>query len=209
MLRKEGLKTGGIAQIKMKIAVIGPRGFPNVQGGVEAHCQRLYPRLAKLGAEITVFTRKPYVNPQIKVYKDVNLVPVYCPKRKSLEAIVYSFIGVLAAKKINPEILHVHAVGPSLIIPLARSLGMKVVMTNHGPDYKRKKWGIIANLALRLGESCGSRWAKKIICISKTIADDVKKKYNNNSTRIPNGIEIPRIQNTKQIINKYILCDGK
>jgi len=45
----------------MKIVVLGTRGFPNVQGGVEAHCENLYPRLVKLGYEVIVFGRAPYL----------------------------------------------------------------------------------------------------------------------------------------------------
>ena len=30
----------------MKIAVIGTRGIPNVMGGVETHCEELFPRIA-------------------------------------------------------------------------------------------------------------------------------------------------------------------
>ena len=29
----------------MKVVVLGTRGIPEVQGGVETHCQNLYPRL--------------------------------------------------------------------------------------------------------------------------------------------------------------------
>lgn len=193
----------------MKIAVLGIRGIPGVQGGVEAHCEKLYPRLEKFGCEIMVFTRKPYVDPKIKVFKDIDLISINCPKRKSFEAIIHSFIGVLIAIKINPDILHVHAIGPSLIIPLARALGMKVVMTNHGPDYKRKKWGLIGKLALRLGESWGSKCANKIICISKVIADDIKSKYNRNSHLIPNGVEIPEALKSEETLRKFSLIKGK
>jgi glycosyltransferase involved in cell wall biosynthesis len=193
----------------MKIVVLGTRGFPGVQGGVEVHCEKLYPRIAKLGCEVMVLTRKPYVNPQIRLYKGVKLVHVGCPKRKSLEAIVHSFKGVLVARKLNPDLLHVHAVGPSLVIPLARTLGMKVIMTNHGPDYQRKKWGAIAKLALKTGEKWGSRWANKIICISKNIADNIRSNYRRDSDIIPNGIEIPEISESHQTLKKYSLERGK
>ncbi len=29
----------------MKIVVVGLRGFPNIQGGVETHCEELFPRI--------------------------------------------------------------------------------------------------------------------------------------------------------------------
>lgn len=193
----------------MKIAVVGTRGFPDVQGGVEMHCENLYPRLAKIGCDVTVFTRKPYVDTNIKNYDDVKLVSIDCPKIKSLEAIAHTFKGIRSAKALLPDVLHVHAVGPSLLIPFARMQGMKVVMTNHGPDYKRKKWGFIARAALRLGEAFGSIFANEIICISQNIADDIAKKYHRKPHVIPNGVKIPEVIGSDEALKKYGLYSGK
>ena len=38
----------------MKVFVTGTRGIPGVMGGVETHCENLYPRLAAKGYDITV-----------------------------------------------------------------------------------------------------------------------------------------------------------
>ena len=38
----------------MKIVVIGTRGIPNIMGGVETHCEELFPRIAKRGFDITL-----------------------------------------------------------------------------------------------------------------------------------------------------------
>jgi glycosyltransferase involved in cell wall biosynthesis len=193
----------------MKIVVLGTRGFPNVQGGVEKHCEKLYPCLVKLGAQVTVLTRKPYIDPEVKSYLGVSLIPISCPKQKFLEAIVHTFKGVWAAKRLKPDILHVHAVGPSLMITLARLLGLKVVMTHHGPDYERKKWNVIAKTVLKLGEWAGCRFANQVIVISQTIAKQVKTKYNRETIIIPNGVNIPQISNTDEALRKFGLEKGK
>ena len=41
----------------MKIVVVGTRGIPDIQGGVETHCEELYPRLAAMGHDVTVVVR--------------------------------------------------------------------------------------------------------------------------------------------------------
>lgn len=182
---------------RLKITVLGTRGFPNVQGGIEEHCRNLYPGLAKQECEVIVFTRKPYVDTTISTYEGVQLIPLPCLKNKFLESFLHTFYGVFAAKKVHPDILHIHAIGPSLFIPLARLLGMKVVMTNHGHDYQRKKWGKLAKGILKLGESLGSRWANGIICVSESIAENIRGKYNRNVTVIPNGVTLPAILKTR------------
>ena len=200
----------------MKIAVAGTRGFPGVQGGVENHCEKLYARLAEKGCAITVFTRKPYVDSNITAYKGVSLVPINCTKNKFLEAIIHTFKGVLKARNLDPDILHIHAIGPSLFAPLARILGMRVVVTNHGPDYERKKWPLPARLFLKSCERMGAVFANGIIAISENIAVDIRRKYNRDAFVLPNGVDIPETANTDNILdkiglvrNKYILAVGR
>lgn len=194
---------------RIKIAVLGTRGFPNVQGGVEIHCENLYPRLTEKGCEVIIFTRKPYVDLTLYNYKGVKLIPLSCPKNKFLETFFHTLYGIFSAKKISPNILHIHAIGPSLFVPLARLFGLKVVMTNHGPDYERKKWGRLAKIVLRLGENLGSRWANKIICISETIAENVRRRYKQEAAVIPNGVIIPKILQSDDTLKKYSLEKGK
>lgn len=200
----------------MKIIVTGTRGFPNVPGGVEAHCEHLYPLLVEKGCTVTVITRKTYVDPALKEYKGVQLVLVNNPCRKSFEAIVHTFRAVLKAKRLGCDILHIHAVGPALLVPLARWLGLKVVMTNHGPDYDRQKWGRFARGILRLGEYLGSKWAPKVISISKPIADNLERNYHCTAEIIPNGVVVPEIARTDKALkqfglekHKYILAVGR
>lgn len=195
----------------MKIAVLGLRGFPNVQGGVEKHCENLYPFLAERGCEVAVFARAPYVDVSVRQYEGVKIIPLPCPKNKFLEAFVHTFYGIFAAKKLNPDILHIHAIGPSLFVPLARLFGLKVVMTHHGPDYMRKKWNIFAKMILRLGESFGVRWANEVICVSESAANHIRKKYKRDVTVIPNGVILPKLKgqtpknkdNSLDILGKY------
>ena len=200
----------------MRIVVLGTRGMPNVMGGIETHCEQLYPHLVEEGCEIVVFTRKPYVDVSRASFKGIKLIPLPCPKSKYLETIVHTFIGIFAAKRLNPDILHIHAIGPALCMPLARILGMKVVMTSHGPDYEREKWGTVAKGVLKLGERAGSIWAHGVICISKPIADNIKAKYNRDAVIIPNGVNVPPIAETEDVLQqfglekrRYILSTGR
>jgi len=67
----------------MKIGVIGTRGFPEIQGGIETHCMELYTRIASLGDnEITIYRRKPYVNSKNKnaEFKNIRFVDFHVPK---------------------------------------------------------------------------------------------------------------------------------
>lgn len=177
----------------MRVVVTGTRGIPSIQGGVETHCEQLYPLLADLGVDVTVIRRRRYAAAVadasgLTAWHGVWLRDIYAPRRKSLEAIVHTFLAVVEARRLDADIIHIHAVGPSLMVPFARLLGMKVVMTNHGPDYRRAKWGRAAAAVLRLGEWLGSRFSNRVIAISPAIAANVKEKYGRECTLIPNGV---------------------
>jgi exopolysaccharide biosynthesis WecB/TagA/CpsF family protein len=193
----------------MKIAVLGTRGFPGVQGGIEKHCEQLYTRLAKNGCDITVFARKPYVSFDHCMYKGVSVIAVDCTTNKYLEAVIHTFVCMVKARKLKPDILHIHGIGPSLYVPLARLLGFKIVITSHGPDYKRMKWPIWAKFCLRIGERIGSLYADEIITITKGIADDIKNMYRRNSNIIPNGVDRPIIVDSDESLKKFGLQKQK
>ena len=153
----------------MKIVVTGTRGIPDIMGGVETHCEELFPRIAAMGEDVTVIRRKSYAQDTLTEWKGVKLVDVETPKKKSFEAIIHTFRAINKAKRMGADIVHIHAIGPALLVPYAKMLGMKVVFTHHGPDYDRDKWGFAAKTMLKLGERMGCRFADHVIVISDVI----------------------------------------
>lgn len=201
----------------MKIVVTGTRGIPNIQGGVETHCEQLYPRIQRQGIDVTIIRRKGYTTDNLTEFKGVKLIDIPSPRKKSFEAIIHTFRAAVKAKKLHADILHVHAIGPALVIPFARMLGMKVVMTNHGPDYDREKWGRMAKFMLRLGERLGTRFSNEVIVISPLIASNLKKLYGRDNTNlIFNGVETPTLSTSTDYLTtlgvepgKYVLALGR
>lgn len=192
--------------------MLGTRGIPNVMGGVETHCQAIYPRLAKKGHEITIFARRGYTNYEHSYnYQGVSVIPIWAPKKKSFEALVHTAFGLLyiAKNRKRFDLIHFHAIGPSLMIPFARLLGHKVVMTHHGPEYERLKWGKLAKAVLRLGEFIGCLNSHSIITVSPHIRGLVEKKYNRQGQYIPNGVLLPEILAPGEFLTKWGLMAGK
>ncbi len=193
----------------MKIFVTGTRGIPDIPGGIEKHCQDLYPLIAEMGHEVYLSTRKSYAVKRLQEWKKVKLVYLYSPMIKSLEAIVHTFLSVLKAKKLNVDLIHIHAVGPALMVPLAKLLGLKVVLTNHGPDYNRQKWGIFAKAALKTGEYWGAKFSDSTIVISPVIQNIVKKRCNKGSYLIYNGVTLPEISQQCDYLERTNVSPGK
>jgi len=197
------------------IVFLGLRGFPNVQGGVETHCENLAPILVNNGFKVTIITRSPF-HKHHDDWAGVSFLPIWSPKINGFEAFIHSFIGTIVAIFLRPDILHIHAIGPAFFTPLARIFGLKVVVTHHGFDYEREKWGWFAQWILRSGERFSVNFSNCLIVISKVISDSIRDRYSRKVQIIPNGVKMPHQTSSSDILdrfklkkNKYILFVGR
>lgn len=203
----------------MRIYVAGTRGIPEVLGGVEKHCEHLYPLMVKDDLNITVIARSPYVKYISSQYKRVKLRSIWAPKKKSIEAIIHTFLAALYSKKNGADVMHIHAVGPGLLVPFCKLIGLKVVFTHHGPDYDRQKWGVFAKFILKLGERLAVKYADEVIVISNVINELIKHKYGRKDAHlIYNGVEpfsankldpLPYFSRHKLEPRQYIVAVGR
>ncbi|WP_207773791.1 glycosyltransferase family 4 protein [Rhizobium rhizogenes] len=194
----------------VRICVIGLRGVPGVPGGIETHVEQLVPGLAERGADVHVYARQNYVAGEVPyVWRGVTVHPTWAPSNTRLEAIVHTLLALFKARRLKPDIVHIHAVGPSLVAPLARLMGMKVVFTHHGYDYDREKWNTLEKKVLRLGEWAGMRFAHGRIVVAKHIADAMQAKFHRNVHFIPNGVQIDIEAADDTVLDEFGLTKGR
>lgn len=193
-----------------RVLVAGLRGIPDVEGGIESHARHLYPAVAELGWKVEIAVRRPF-HPRGKsnTWGSIALLPLWSPSTRGLEALVHTLLATLHAIRSRPDIYHVHAIGPALVAPLARLFGIKVVVTHHGPDYDREKWGRLSRFVLRLGERMGMRFANARIVISQTIRDLVREKYDVECAVIPNGVHRPEATPSTGVLKSLGLTPGR
>ncbi|MFW5733591.1 MAG: glycosyltransferase family 4 protein, partial [Oceanidesulfovibrio sp.] len=154
-----------------------------------------------MGHDVIVSVRAPYQTHEGAKWNGVAFVSINCPTTTRFEAIVHTFRAMFAARRYKPDIVHVHAIGPSLLVPLGRLLGLRVVSTHHGHDYNRDKWGGFAKRMLKLGERLGCTFSNRVIVISESIRDELVKKHGcSRTTVIPNGVTVrPRTPSTEYL----------
>ncbi|MFW6275813.1 MAG: glycosyltransferase family 4 protein [bacterium] len=191
----------------MKIFVIGTRGFPDIQGGVEQHCENLYPRLAANKCFITVFRRKPYIANRHRISNSIRFIDLISTRISGFEAFFHSFLSTITCLlSKHPDIVHIHNIGPGFFMPLLKLFGLKVILTYHSPNYEHKKWNLSAKWFLRLSEVISLWFADKIIFVSE---QQMKKfpAFQQKSIWIPNGIREPKFVIQKEIsyLNKYYI----
>lgn len=170
--------------------LLGLRGMDGVQGGVETHVTQLVRHLPISTERIEVFGRSAYRHSDVP--SDPSLpITRWLPTvgHPALEALVHSLLAVGYAAIRRPALLHIHGIGPNIVTPLARLLGLRVVATHHGADYDREKWGRFARWMLKWGERRAVLNSNACICISPVTADALRVQYHRDVIYIPNGVE--------------------
>ncbi len=191
----------------MKVCVVGTRGFPLITGGVEKHCELLYPVVSQQ-AEVTVFRRKPYVK-EGGAYRNITFRDLPSTRIKGLEAVLHSFLATLCAIWQRPDVIHYHNIGPALFSPLARLAGIPVVLTYHSPNYEHDKWGRFAKALLRFSEKVAMKTAARIIFVNRFQMERFPPEVQAKCEYIPNGVESPVHTDRTDFLEKIGVEPGK
>ena len=204
----------------LRIAMIGHKRIPSREGGIEIVVEELAVRMAALGHHVDAYNRyghhvsgkkydQEYGWKGRKFYQGVRVYIVPTFRASSLNAIVYSFFATIRALFGRYDVLHYHAEGPCAMLWLPGLLRRKIVVTVHGLDWQRAKWGNFASYVLKFGEKMAVKYADEIIVLSENVQQYFADTYHRKVHYIPNGISRPSIREASMITEKYGLTkDG-
>ena len=173
---------GGQATRQLRIAMIGSRGIPARWGGIERHVEELGALLAARGHDVTVFCRSNYVQAgrdlRLVEHRGMRLRSLPTVPTKHLDAIVHSGIATTVTLGSPYDILHYHALGPGVMGVLPRYLSSaKVVLTVHGLDDQRAKWGAGATALLRSAGWLSARVPDATIVVSRDLRRHYRERH--------------------------------
>ena len=196
----------------MKIAMIGHKRIPSREGGVEVVVEQLSKRLVKKGHQVEVYNRKGK-NVQdknvdnnvrkLKNYEGAKIITIPTINKKGIDAFLYSFFASFRALFGHYDVLHYHAEGSCAMLWIPHLFHKKIIVTIHGLDWQRSKWGGFATKYIKYGEKCAAKYADEIIVLSKGVQKYFKDTYGRETVVIPNGVEKPEIKEARIIKNKY------
>lgn len=196
----------------MKIAMLGHKRIPSREGGVEIVVEELSTRLAKKGHIVDVYNRKGnnvsdknIKTKKIKEYKGVNIKTVFTINKKGLDALIYSFFASIRVLFGKYDCIHYHAEGSCAMLWIPHLFRKRTVVTIHGLDWQRSKWGGFATKYIKFGENMAAKYADEIIVLSKGVQEYFKKTYNRETNFIENGVNKPTIKEPNIIKEKYNL----
>lgn len=195
----------------MKIAMIGHKRIPSREGGIEIVVDKLSSGLVKRGHTVVAYNRKGHhvsgrefeSNINLKEYNGVKLKTVFTFESSKLNAVVYSFLAAVRACFGNYDVVHFHAEGPASMCPLPKLFGKRVIVTIHGLDWQRSKWGGFATRFLKFGEKTAAKYADEIIVLSKNVQKYFLDTYGRKTVYIPNGVERSEIKSDALLKDKF------
>ena len=194
--------------------MIGQKGIPALYGGIERHVEEIARRLVAKGHEVGVYCRLHYT-PTGGSYHGVELVRLPSVNTKHLDTITHVALSTAHAMTRDFDVLHFHALGPSLFAGPPRALGRATVVTVHGLDWQREKWGAFAQWALKQCEGPAVRFPDRTIVVSKTLQDHFASHFGRDTVAIPNGTVLPAPRPAHKIhrygleAGRYVLFVGR
>lgn len=194
----------------LRIAMLGHKRIPSREGGIEIVVEELATRMAKKSHSVTCYNRKghnvagsEFDGTKLKTYKGVTLQEVFTIDKRGLAAMTASVSASLRAALGNYDVVHIHAEGPAFMCWLPKLFGKKVIVTVHGLDHQRAKWGKFASWYIRSGEKNAVRFADEIIVLSKGVQDYFQNTYGRTTRFIPNGVNKAKPRKARQITEKW------
>ena len=175
----------------MKIAVIGAKGLPPKQGGIEHYCAGVYPRMVAQGHEVDLFGRSSYTESPAfhrDDFQGVRTISMPSLGMRGMDAFVGSAMGALMSSRKHYDIIHFHALGPSLFTCLPKlATRSKIVVTCQGLDWQRAKWGKLPSRLIRLGEQAAAKYADGLVVVSDDLRQYFQRTYSRDAMYIPNA----------------------
>lgn len=193
----------------VKVAMIGHKDFPSRSGGVEVMVGGLARSLVERGYDVTVYNRGLEKHHNVYDVDGVHARRVFTLQKPALNATIYSFLATFDALFRGYDVLHYHAIGPSVPLLIAKIFGKHTVCTVHGLNWKVDKWRGFASRYMKLGERIAAKYADDLVVLSETEWNYFLQKYDRASILIPNAIRFYEKRACSLIREKYGLARGE
>ena len=189
----------------MKVGIVGTRGIPAKYGGFETLAEYLVEALSDQ-FEITVFCASGDYELKLEHYKGCELE--YIPfKANGVQSIIYDIWSIHKSINKFDKLLVLGASG-GIVFPFYRKSKRKFILNFGGLDWKRSKWGFLAQKFLKFSESLAVKNSSTLISDNPGIQSYIKDKYNRESNLIAyGGDQVSKVFPTSEDILKYPFLD--
>ena len=201
---------------QLNIAMLGHKRIPSREGGIEVVVEELSTRMVKKDHKVVCFNRSghhvagaEFDQKDMKSYKGVQLKSVFTIDKGGLAAMTSSVSAAVRAAFGKYDVVHIHAEGPAAMAWLPKLCGKRVIVTVHGLDWQREKWGKgFASKYIHFGEKMAVKFADEIIVLSSGVQQYFQDTYGRKTQFVPNGVNEPKLRAAGEITKKWGLEKG-
>jgi glycosyltransferase involved in cell wall biosynthesis len=171
----------------MKVAFIAVKGIP-IGGGIEKLTEEIGTRLVGKGHRVTVYSSRDYGAVDGE-FMGITVRTVRSINTKSFHKLSICFNATLdIIRRMETDIVHVHAVGPSLFSIFPRMFGIPTVVQTHGLEWKRDKWGTLGQSFFKLADYTAVYFPNRTTSVSKVQKAYYEAKFKRKVFYIPTGV---------------------
>ena len=189
---------------KLKIAIIGSRGYPYVYSGYETLVKELSERLVNSGNEVTVYCHKKLFTKKPKKVNGIRLVYTPSINSKIFSQLYNSFFSFIHVCFSNADIVLVvnSANGPFGIV--TRVFRKKTCINVDGLEWLRPKWKGVGSIYFKFASKLATIFFDEIITDSIEMSKVYENKFGKKSNIIAYGSTMI-VNNKSKILEKYSL----
>jgi glycosyltransferase involved in cell wall biosynthesis len=176
---------------KVRIGILGARGYPSTYGGFETFVRRIAPWLVERGHEVTVYSHTPSEAGEREWCIDrVRVVATWGLDSKAAATASHGMAAAMHAARERPDVVLVLNVANGFILPLLRARRIRTVVNVDGIEWERGKWGSVAKTAFKAGARMSARFADVLIADSQAVAARWRADFDATAAFIPYGADV-------------------
>jgi glycosyltransferase involved in cell wall biosynthesis len=183
----------------LNIALLGTRGIPANYGGFETFAEELSTRLADRGHRITVYSRSHFVDPQLRSYRGVDILPLSSVRTKYLETVTHTSLSVLIALFKPYDVVLICNAANAFLCWIPKISGQKVVLNVDGIERRRKKWNRLGKAYYRLSEFLSTILPDRVVTDARSVQDYYLREYGFRSPFIPYGALAQKCESREEL----------
>jgi glycosyltransferase involved in cell wall biosynthesis len=154
-----------------KVFVVGARGIPDVEGGVEKSAERIFPLVAARGWTVILVGLRQHI--KSASFCGVELRAAPSSRILKTDKLLYYFSAVRMAMKLKPDVVHMQGLGSAIMLWAYKLMGAKTVVRYGSADYLLPNWGLIGRWGFLLAEY-QLRFADAVIAVTPALAERLK-----------------------------------
>jgi len=199
----------------LRIAAFGGfRTIPPTQGGAgsDKFAFELYPRLVKLGCELTAYCRiyPGEQNEQRSIeYEGVKLFYFRTVSKAGFDTLVHSFKATFHIIFRNTaDVVHIHSGANSIWALFLRCAGKRVCVSQFAMDWKRDKWPWYGKLFYRFSNYLTAFLPNQVAFDNIFTKEYFERRFNKRFIYIPYGSEVREPPGDISVLNRLGVTQG-